>query len=284
MYTENIYQSDYHIEHEFSYLGETGSKTDTRAEKKRTPEEIRRANNAHRAKVLRRTIQLNFRPGDLLITLKYPRGERPGIEKLKVHFAKFRRGMKKQYKKQGKEMKYIYRFEIGKMGGVHAHVIMNRIDGALEIMTKAWQKARGVTAIEDMVAADSTELPELVTLDGKVDLRLLYMDGGYRELADYLCKALPGEIEGTLTKEEKKEFYAYGSSRNLKRPEPIRKKYAHWTMKRILEAGPEKINTDPALRKRYLHPGFLIDKSTWETGVNPVTGKSFLYYTEVRAT
>lgn len=284
MYSESIYQSTYHIEHEFYYQGQTGAKKDQRAEKKRTPEEIRRANNAHRAKTLRRTIQLNFKPGDLLITLKYQRGERPGIELLKEHFAKWRRIMKKEYQKQGLQMKYIYRFEIGKMGGVHAHVIINRMNMPLETMTAAWRKARGVTAVEDMVAADSTEMPELVQLDGKVDMRLLYLDGGYRELADYLCKPLPGELEGTLTKEERKEFYAYGSSRNLKRPEPIRKKYAHWTMRRILEAGPEKVNTDPELRKRYLHPGFLIDKATWETGINPVTGMSYLYFTEVRAT
>lgn len=284
-YIENVYNGIYHVEHEYYFKGGFGAKGEKKAEKKKpTPEQIRQWYNAKRSKLTRRTIQLNFVPGDYLVTLKYPKGMRPDMETVKGHRKKFFDLMRREYRKQGKAMKYITRLEIGPKGGVHAHNIMNRLEGGLEIMTRIWRKARGVTAIEDMVAADSTELPELVSLDGKVDVRLLYLDGGYRELADYLCKPLPGEIEGNLSRDDKKNLYSLSCSRNLKRPEPERKRFSHWTMRKLIEAGPEKINTDPALRKRYLKPGHLIDKETWESGINPFTGLSYLYFTEVRAT
>ena len=282
MYQENIYPSPFHVEHEMFYMGEHGGKGEKRRERKRTPEEIARWNLHKRVKHVRRLIQANFVPGDYMVTLKFPKGYRPMIDEVKKCYAAFREIMRKEYALQKKTMKYIYRIEIGERGGVHLHCVMNRLDDGLEIMSRAWRKARGKTAIEDMLAEGTRELPDMVVMDGRVDVKLLYLEGGYQELAEYLLKPVKGEEN--LSADELKTVSAYGCSRNMKKPEPVRKKYTHWTMRRILEAGPEKINTDPALRKKYLRPGFLIDKNTWQVGTNPVTGMTYLYFTEVRIT
>lgn len=282
MYRENVYTAPYTVEHEMFHKGEYGGAGEKRRERKRTPEEIARWNHNKKVKLLRRTIQLNFVPGDPFITLKWPKGCRPSMDEVKECFKVFREILRKEYKKQNRTMKYIYRIEIGKRGGIHLHVIMSNLDNALQIMTMAWAKARGTSLIEDMVAQGTTELPQMVHMDGKVDMQALYLEGGYNDLADYMCKPIPNAE--SLSRDEIKEVSAYGTSRNLVRPEPERKVYTRRTVRKLIEAGPEKINTDPALRKRFLRPGFIIDKTTWRVGVNPVTGMSYLEYTEVRIT
>ncbi len=280
MYTEKIYSASHTVAHEIFYKGEYGQKGSKRRERQRTPEEIAKWNHARKVKNLQHKIQANFKPGEHFITLKYPKGERPSMDTVLKHFDRFRRYIKRDYKRQGRELKYIYAVEIGSKGGIHLHVIISGLENALELFTLAWSKARGTTTIEDMIAEGTTELPKMVRLDGKVDMQLLYLEGAYHELAEYLCKFDPGE----MTREEQKERYRFNCSRNLVDPEPERKEFTRRTVRKLIEAGPEKINTDPFLRKKYLSPGFLIDRSTWHVGVNPVTGLSFLEYTEVRVT
>jgi hypothetical protein len=282
MYTHFRYEGKHHIDHEIFFNGSHGGRKEKRGKRDRSPEKVREWDHRKKVKRVRRTIQLNFNPGDPFITLKYPKGERHGMDKVKEHFKAFRDILRKVYRKQGLELKYIYAIEIGTRGGLHIHIVLNKIPDMLEVFTIAWQKARGTTTIEDMIGMETSELPGMVRLDGKVDMQLLYLEGGYQDLAEYLCKPAPNE-EG-MTPEEKKKVKAFNMSRNLIQPEPERREYTHWTVRRILEAGPEKINTDPALRKRYLSPGCIIDKSTWHTGINPVTGLSYIEFTEVRIT
>ena len=288
MYHENIYKGIVHIEHDFFFQGEYGGKGEKRTTRsKPTPEQVARWNLKKKIDSTRHLIQLNFMSErDYWVTLKYPKGDRPGALTVKKNYAAFRRYLRAEYKRRGLPQKYIYRMEIGKRGGIHLHAVMNSITGDMRedicIMSLCWQKARARTDVEDMIAEDSTELPKLVVIDGRVDVDLLRTEGGYAQLAEYLCKPLPGDVEKELTREEIKELKMVGSSRNLLRVEPERKRYAHWTMRKLLEAGPERVNTDPALRKRYLTPGCIIDKSSWETGINPVTGMSYLHYLEIR--
>ena len=61
-------------------------------------------------------------------------------------------------------MKYIYSIEIGKLGGIHVHMVMNRIDRSDRIITKYWD--HGYTYF----------VP-------------IYAEGGYRRLAEYIAKA-----------------------------------------------------------------------------------------------
>ena len=89
-------------------------------------------------------------------------------------------------------------------------------------------------------------------------------------MAEYLT-AKPDKkgIEGQLNlfgEEEQKVFCKVSSSRNLVRPEPKRKKYAHWTMARFFKDGikPDK--------------GYYVMPNTVKVGVNKCTGYSYLYY------
>ena len=76
-YREKIYRSANVIEHEFSYKGKYGAKGEKRAPKKRiTKEQIKRQNQTNKENHIRRTIQLNFKEGDLWCCLQYPEGYR----------------------------------------------------------------------------------------------------------------------------------------------------------------------------------------------------------------
>lgn len=52
--------------------------------------------------------------------------------------------VRKRYRKLGKELKYIYRLQIGKRGGPHVHILVNRIQtentGTDMIFTELWTK------------------------------------------------------------------------------------------------------------------------------------------------
>ena len=150
---------------------------------------------------------------------------------------------------------YIYKLEIGKRGGLHCHLVVNRIKDCDLLMRDAWKRAT-----EDA---------------GSIDYQTIEEYGGYAGLSEYVCKEPDEEIQGQISfliPEDKKKVYKISSSRNLKRPEPVRKKYHHWTLRKIL-TGENEIKATP---------GFYIDKDTIRKGTNRFTGMSYLCYTEVR--
>ena len=106
-YVEYIYRSHWGIEHVFIFQGKRGGRNEKRAERKKaTPEDIRRQNHRNKVNYIRRTIQLNFRQGDLWLTLKYPKGTRKPIKEVKADFQRFLRKMRDRYKKAGVPLKY----------------------------------------------------------------------------------------------------------------------------------------------------------------------------------
>jgi hypothetical protein len=275
-YTEYIYRSHWGIEHVFIFQGKRGGRNEKRAERKKaTPEDIRRQNHRNKVNYIRRTIQLNFRQGDLWLTLKYPKGTRKPIGEVKGDFKRFLRRMRDQYKKSGVQLKYIYSIEIGKLGGIHVHLVMNRLnDPRADLMiSDAWTRARGMTPMEDMLEDG------LCPADGLAHLDHVREVGDGQRLAEYIAKEQPMELDdGTLlSKEELKEILNFGSSRNLERPDPEKKVYAHWTMKAILDLQAEGLNTKP---NKYRTEGYTVDKGSWVEGVNEFTGMTYLRYME----
>ena len=95
-------------------------------------------------------------------------------------------------------MKWMLHTEIGSRGGVHHHLVINRIPDADLIMRRAWEK-------------------------GGVHIDLLYDEGGLRKLAEYLSK-MPDE-------ENKLRESRYSCSRNLKIPVAEVKIYKRKTWK-----------------------------------------------------
>lgn len=253
-YVENDYISNNHIEHEYYYAGNFGAKGEKRAKKEKpTPLQIKKNNHWNLVKRTKRLLQYNFFPTDKLLTLKYRAGTRKDIDSLKKDVSRFLRVMKTQYRKRGKEFMFIYRLEIGKLGGLHVHLVCNRIPDFDLIAREAWKRAS-----EDTGAIDSEDLEAY---------------GGFKGLAEYICKDPDEEIQGQLSfllPQEQKKLYSVSSSRNLKRPEPIRKERKHWTMRKILTEGPKPT------------PGYVIDQDSIRQGINPFTGYSYFSYTEVR--
>lgn len=253
MYRVKIYHLGDTNEYEYCYKGNYGARGEKRVKKAKVTSEYQaKLNQKHKEKYMRRLIRLNFREGDLWVTLKYPAGKRPGIKEVQKDRAEFIRRMRRAYKAAEIPFKFVYRIEIGKMGGIHLHFVINN--------------PKGIETQEEIRRAWSF---------GHVNFEFMYREGGFEALAEYITKPAESDtgqmyFEG-MGMEDKKAFMRYGCSRNLERPVPEVREYTHWTMRRILN------DDGPSPSK-----GYYIDKSTIRQGINPYTGYSYLYYTERR--
>ncbi len=253
-YVVDTYDLGDAIEHEHKFAGEYGAKGEKRAPKKKaTPEQMKKQNHANRVKKIRREIMLNFHAWDLWLTLKYKRGTRKYMKEVYDDVKKWTDKLRSIYRKAGEQFKWIRRIEIGSYGGIHIHILVNRprtIKNVDLIMKELWGRAG-------------------------INFQTLKEEGGYEQLAAYICKKGDDETEGQLSflpEEDRKRCLSYSTSKNLIRPEDVRtrKRYTHWTMRRIIENGPKP------------KEGYYIDKNSIRTGVNPYTGMSYYYYTEIR--
>lgn len=256
MYAKDSWYLLNHLEHEFKYAGNYGAKGEKRKKKsKQTPEQIIRQNQYNREVRCRRLLRANFLPGDFWVTLKYRRGTRKTPEQLAKDKKKFQDCLREEYRKRGGVLRWVCRMEIGKRGGLHIHYVINRLTGRVDtdlLIRRAWER---------------------VTAAGSIDYTTIREQGGCEELAKYLVKQAGDEIKGQMElfdENGKKKLSSVSSSRNLVRPVPERKKYAHWTMRRILKDGPKPT------------PGYYIDPDSIVQGVNRFTGLSYYKYTEVR--
>lgn len=248
-YRADIYYGINNIEHYIRFAGKYGAKGEKRAKKKKaTPEQVKRQNQINRENRLRRTIQANFYPNDVWVCLKYKKGTRLTIEQLKNDLCKkFIPALRKEYKKRCEQLKFIYRIEIGKHGGSHVHILINRIWGVDMLVQKCWGHCCNFTNIRE--------------------------EGGYRKLAAYIVKPLPEDGQMSFMSAEDLSGYSkytYNSSRNLVRPEPERKEYNRRTVKKLITEGIKAAQ------------GYNIDKNSIRVGVNEYTGYSYIYYTETR--
>ena len=250
-YCRDVWKFKYSNEYEYKYAGKYGAKGQKRAKRvKATPEQIKKQNQNNREKRMRRLIKANFKKRDLWCTLKYPAGTRKTIDEVMKDLNNFLDGMRRDYKKLGELFKFVYRVEIGKRGGVHIHILINR--------------SKNMPATDIMIAKRWKY--------GTVNFENLYEAGGYVKLSEYITKLPTEEIEEQMSlfdDKERKKLVKYSSSRNLIRPEPERKEYKKRTMRKLIEEGPEPTK------------GYYIDKESIRCGVNRFTGMSYFYYTEV---
>lgn len=252
-YIKDVWRFPGSNEYEYKYAGNYGAKGEKRSKRKKaSPEQIKRQNQTNKEKKVRRIIKANFKKGDLWTTLKYPAGTRKTFAEVKKDFESFRRSLRNQYKKLNQDFKYIYRIEVGALGGIHIHILINRIEGAdTDVMIQtAWKY-------------------------GIANYESIYDAGGYAKLANYIVKQPEEGSEeyeqlSLFPDEEKKEMVKYSTSRNLIRPEPERTEYRRRTVRRILEDGPTPT------------PGYFIDPDSIVQGINPYTGMSYLHYTEFK--
>lgn len=140
-YVESVCVAGGTIEIERYYTARYGKRGQKRsARRKATRDEQKEINNRQAEKKLRRLINANFSPGDYHLVLSYdkPKGAEPRTaEEMKEDIRKFLRGMRKDCKDNGTELKYIHVPEIGSKGARHHHLIINRQDS--EIIRKNWK-------------------------------------------------------------------------------------------------------------------------------------------------
>lgn len=257
MYWKETWRFPGSIEHEYKYAGNYGAKGEKRQKRKKaTPEQIKKQNQLNREKKMRRLIKANFTENDMWVCLKYPKGTRKPLEEIKDDMSRFLRKLRTAYRKNEEELKYIYRLEIGKRGGIHYHLLVNRIRGA---------------AASDM-------LIQSIWTQGRASFENIYDYGGYKALAEYIVKQPDSAADKQLSlfeMDERKEFIKYSSSRNLIRPEPEKEKKFHLTMRSIVEKCRRNGAPDPT-------PGYYIDRDSVYIGKNRFTGMSYLQYTEYK--
>ncbi len=256
MYYEQLTIFSDAIEHDIGYAGKYGAKGEKRAPKQKpTPEQIEKQNQKNRETRLKRLIHHNFTPEDLWVTLKYPKGTRKSVKELKKDFTGFIRRLSYQYKKRGVSLKWVARKEIGARGGLHVHILVNRIpkEDTDLIIRKAWGNPIWHTT--------------------------LFSQGGYEALAEYITKKPSGQVKGQLSlfpEDEQDELISYSRSRNLEEPKTERKEYSRRTVKKIIEALQSGDYMACATKGHY------IDKDSIRIGVNPFTGLSYIHYAEYR--
>ena len=253
-YKQIVFNFENSREVDLYYNGNYGAKGEKRAPRqKATPDQIAYQNQKNRERRVRHLINYNFTDDDYWITLKYPAGTQKTVEEMKADLTSFIRKMRYRYKKRGEDLKYIYRMEIGTKGGLHVHILINRISDADLYIKQCWC--------------------------GHVWLTSLYEEGGHEKLAEYITKKPDENIKGQLSifsKEEREELIRYNTSRNLQKPVPEVKEFSRKTVRDTIE----KIQSGNYME--LATPGFYIDKSSIRTGINPFTGRSYLHYTEYR--
>ena len=166
MYTRKTYRFPGSIEVEEYHSGKYGAPGQARGKKRKpTPEEIKKRNQTNRENYVRRLMKANFRKNDYWITLTYQKGSRPSVEKMRKDVDKLLRKVRSAYRKKGQEFKYILRMGIGKRGGPHLHILVNRITDTDLIFSDQWEH-------------------------GGIFFKPAYEEGGFKALADYIVKPL----------------------------------------------------------------------------------------------
>lgn len=166
-YWRDIYRFRDSNEYEIKWAGNYGAKGEKRSRRtKATPEQVKKQNRINKTNYVRRKIKLNFEANDYWLTFTFREKQERTSAEVKGYLSKMIGKLRKEYRRAGTELKWISRVEIGKYGGIHAHMIINRI--------------RGETGT-DLLIQNAWE-------HGRVFFSLLYEEGGFKKLAEYLVK------------------------------------------------------------------------------------------------
>ena len=170
--------------------------------RKRTPEEMKRANQRRKEEKARRLIWANFEPGDYVRTLTFKKEKRPAdMKEAQSIKAKFLRQLAREYGKRFYKLLWIANIECPPRGAWHIHLICNRIEGGGDIIKDLWRQYGGVYD------------QELADIQGK-------------DIGAYITKSPDSVDDGEHKVIESK----YSHSRNLTVPEPKRTEISGWRM------------------------------------------------------
>ena len=164
---------------------------------KPTNEAQKKVNTRKAERTLRLILAENYQDGDLHIDFGYIRKQGEPYrtrEEMRKDADVFLRELRKAYKKQGRELKYVHVMEVGSKGSRHHHLVINHIDTRL--IQAAWKKA--------------------YPANSKIHFHPLDTNGDYSKLAAYLIKY----TDKTVGTEEGIQGKRWNCSKNLIRPEP----------------------------------------------------------------
>lgn len=216
-YVERITRAGKTIEVDRYYTSRYRKKGIKRGDKvKVTPEAQKKVNTRKAERTLRLLLAENFPDGDLHIDFGYirKRGEPYRTkEEMRKDADVFLRELRKVYKQQGQELKYVHVMEVGSKGSRHHHLVINYIDTRL--IQAAWKKA--------------------YPANSKIHFHPLDTNGDYSRLAAYLIKY----TDKTVGTEEGLQGKRWNCSKNLRRPEPeyriIRDRNQYYTEPKALK-------------------------------------------------
>lgn len=182
----------------------------------KTPEWMNEVNQRRKEKKLFRIILTNFKRDDIYLTLTHE--EAVDVKTAKEELKKFIRKLRNYYKKNGWELKYIYRTEYRGHRPHHHMIINDPEDGSMK---------RG--EIQKLWKCGMITHYNFQRYDGKPE--------DAKRLSAYFCKESKKEIQMQIEKQ------AWHPSRNLKKPEvhvrTIQSK--KWREKPMIPAGMELV-------------------------------------------
>lgn len=160
--------------------------------KKKTTEKQQGINDRNLERKLTRILNANFDSSSRYVTFTYRKEDRPSMEGLKCHVRELLKKMRKVYREERRELKYVETAEVGERGAMHIHMVINDVD--IRKIEKLWKY-------------------------GFVDSKPLDSSGQYRRLAEYFVKY----FQKTRRTAARVQGKAYNCSRNLIRPKPKKK-------------------------------------------------------------
>lgn len=154
-----------------------------------TKEDMKKVNMKNSFIKLRRIFNTNFKPKDIYVTLTYRKNERPTKEQAKKNIKNFMKRLRRYYKKNNMELKYILVTGYGR-NSIHHHLVINSMDA--RDLTDLWPYGR----------------PSIKYLDDK---------NQYNDLAKYFIEHHQKNRKEVITTKK------WSTSRNLKKPIIIKK-------------------------------------------------------------
>ncbi len=247
-YVKRITKAGKTIEVEYFYTSRYQKKGIKKSEKiKPTREEQKKVNSRIAERNLRIILNANFRYGDHHIDMGYIRKrgqEYRTKEQMRKDLDVFLRELRKEYRKEGIELKYVHVMEIGEKGSRHHHLVINQ-GVSTQAIQRCWNKAYEGNSFIYFSPLDKS--------------------GQYKKLAAYFIKY----SDKTVGTENALQGKRWNSSKNLIRPEPEYEIVTHRNWFRC-EAKPYK--------------GYYLDDETIQRGIHSPEyyGYGWFRYTMVR--
>ena len=264
IYLRRVKRAGRTVDIEYTYPTQFGDGlTRRRASGKGTPLAMENYNREISIRRLGLLLNENFKPGDIWLTLHYERERRPKtVEEADRLFHKFFLKLKREFLKRNIEFKWVKPVTaVGERGAVHHHILI----------------PQGVPQ------AAITDLWRTVTKSGcKVrppDYTVLYETGEYSSLAAYIVRHYEKRNEEC---DKETPFYHPESNVAPKNVKNIKRWSCSRNLRKPIEESPKIVKDIKWQEPPVPWTGYYIETDSIRAGTNPVSGRPYLYYRQVK--